>query len=79
MTAGSLNIDNERAIQIAREAIEGLVELSSPADVQVERHGTAFTVTFPRRNPPGVRAADYDARVTIDAQTGAVVEVLGGS
>jgi len=73
------DIGSHRAIEIAREAIVGHVQLSSPSDVRVQRSRSAYVITFERRNPPGVRAADYDARVTIDARTGVVIEILGGS
>jgi hypothetical protein len=78
MTASG-EISRERAVAIAREAIQGHVELTSPADVQIERKGKTFVVTFPRSNPPDVLAADYDARVTIDVRTGDVLKILGAS
>lgn len=79
MTADQTDIGSERALEIARRAIAGKVELTSPGSVEVERKGRAYVVTFKRNNPPGVRAADYDARVAIDAHTGDVIELLGGS
>ncbi len=76
---GSGEISGARAIEIARLAVEGRAELTTPSNVEVERRGGVFIVTFPRCNPPGVRAADYDARVTIAARTGEVVEILAAS
>jgi hypothetical protein len=77
MTAGD-PLDPARAIVIAREALAGRVQLTAPADARVERQGATFVVTFPIRLAPGERGADWDARVTIDAATGDVLELLGG-
>jgi hypothetical protein len=73
------DIGTQGAIEIARRSISGKVELSSTATTKVERDGNNYVVTFVRSVPAGVRTADYDARVTIDARTGKVVDVLGGS
>ena len=72
-------ISRERAVDIARDAIRGHAELTSPDTVEVKRKGETLVVTFPRSNPPGVVAPDYDARVTINVRTGEVVEMLGAS
>ena len=72
-------ISESRAIEIARAACAGKMEI--PADVQprVSVAGRRCVVVFPTKLPPGTRGADYHAKVTLDAKTGAVIEVLGGS
>jgi uncharacterized membrane protein YkoI len=72
-------ISKDEAIRIAREAIEGGVELSEGGGVEVVRQGEVYIVTFTRNDPPGRRGPDYDARVTINARTGEVIELLGSS
>ena len=71
-------ISPSRAIEIARAALPGKVDLPRDARANVERRGDRYVVTFPVTLPPGVRGADYHARVTVDAVTGKVVEILGG-
>jgi len=67
------------AIEIAQEAIVGKVEVQDENLVTVTLEGDRYIVTFERDNPPGVRGPDYDAKVTIDAESGDVLEILGGS
>lgn len=64
----------DRAITAARELLD-VPEDSAPDVVEQGQ----YVVTFPRSDPPGTRGPDYHARVTIDAVTGAVIELLGGS
>jgi hypothetical protein len=66
------------AIEIANKAIEGKVELQEGSPITTTHQRGRYIVTFVHINPPGVRGADYDARVTINAQTGEVLEILGG-
>lgn len=72
-------IDEREARRLARAAVDGLVEVDDGGPVTVERRGQHWVVEFERVNPPGVRGPDFDARVTLDARTGEVVEILGGS
>jgi uncharacterized membrane protein YkoI len=72
-------ISKDEAIRIARKAIEGGVELSEGGGVEVVQQGEVYIVTFTRNDPPGTRGPDYDARVTINARTGEVIELLGSS
>jgi hypothetical protein len=74
----STMLTQDEAIEVARRAIAGKVELQKGSHVTVERKGDAYVVTFVRIDPPGTRGPDYDARVTIDADTGKVTELLGG-
>lgn len=73
-------ISEEGAIHIARGAVAGAVEVPEDARADVQRldDGTVVVV-FPTDLPPGVRGADYHARVTLDAVTGEVIDILGGS
>lgn len=73
------SIDDERAVELARAAVEGKVDLPDDGPVSVNRRGQDVVVEFVHVNPPGTRGADYDAQVTLDATTGKVRQVLGGS
>lgn len=75
----STMLTSDEALAIARKAIAGKAELQKGAPVSVERKDGAYVVTFVHINPPGTRGPDYDARVTIDAETGKVTELLGAS
>lgn len=72
-------ITESSAIEIAEKAIEGKVELQEGSHIVAKLQKGRYIVTFVRVNPPGVRGPDYDARVTIDAKTGDILEILGGS
>jgi hypothetical protein len=67
----------ERSIEIARRAIAGKVELSPDSSVEVASRKGLHIVTFVHHTPPHMLGPDYDARVTIDASTGEVLEILG--
>jgi hypothetical protein len=41
--------------------------------------GDHYAVTFPTVLPPGVRGADYVAKVTLHGRTGEILDVLVGS
>jgi hypothetical protein len=71
--------DEAEAHRIARAALAGLIELEQDGPVTVQRRGRHWVVEFGYENPPGVRGPDFEARVTLDADTGEVVEVLAGS
>lgn len=75
----SAYITEAQAIEIARRAIQGKVDLQSPDAVKVRRERGRYVVIFEHYNPPGVRGPDYDAQVTIDRASGDVIELLGGS
>jgi len=73
-------ISKEQAIAIARQKIVGEVTLLDEDEpVTVTKEDGHYVVTFVRRNPPGTRAADYDARLTIDANSGEVLKFLVAS
>ncbi len=72
-------ISPAEALAIATEAIAGNVEHRPDEPIEVVRRDDRYVVTFVHVNPPGVRGANYDARVTIDAESGEVTEILAGS
>ena len=73
-------ISKDQAIEIARKEIVGEVTLLDEHEpVTVTEEDGRYVVTFVRQNPPGERAADYDARLTIDAKTGEVLQFLVAS
>lgn len=71
-------ISDEQAVAAARAAVAGTVEISG-GPVSVSRRGDTVVVEFGCDLPPGTRGPDYDARVTLDAKTGTVREILGSS
>lgn len=72
-------ISEEAAVHAAREAIRGHVELSEGGEIRVEVEDERVIVEFRRPLVPGERGPDYDARVTLDAMSGEVLDILGGS
>lgn len=83
-TDGSMALDEPRisddeAVRAAREAVAGHVTLTEGAGVSVENEDDRIVVEFARHNEPGERGPDYEARVTLDARTGEVLDILGGS
>lgn len=76
---GSAVITEEKAIEIARQAIVGKVTLSQGGSVKAALQNDRYVVTFTRVNPPGRLGPDYDAQVTVDAKSGEVLQVLGAS
>ena len=72
-------ITRTEALDIARKAIEGSVVPQAGAPVDVQLADGRYTVVFTHILPPGTRGPDYDARVTIEASSGKVLEILGGS
>lgn len=77
MTKHAARISEKKAIEIATTAVIDKAEILPSSTIQVESSHGKITVTFVRSNPPGTLAPDYDAQVTIDAATGAVLQILG--
>ena len=77
MSADSREIGSQRAAEIAKEVVVDKAEIAATSTLSVERRDQTYVVTFVRHNPPGILTGDYDARVTIDARTGMVLEILG--
>lgn len=71
-------ISEEGAVHLAREAVEGAVDVPADAPVRVTNEAGVVVVVFATDLPEGVRGPDYHARVTLDAETGDVIDVLGG-
>jgi len=71
-------ISEEKAVAAARAACADRVAIPATSRPRVEFAGGRCVVTFPTDLPKGTRGADWHARVTLDARTGAVLEVLGG-
>lgn len=72
-------ISDYAAVRAARKAVRGYATLTPGAGVRVKEDNGRIVVEFARHNAPGERGPDYEARVTLDAQTGEVLEILGGS
>lgn len=72
-------ITEDEAVAIARQAIEGKITPEEDAPIRVEWADNQYIVTFEVILPPGVRGPDFSAQVTIDANTGEVIEILAGA
>ena len=70
-------LTEEECIEIARHAIAGKVDLQEGAPIKVERRDKKYIVTFVHNTPSHMLGPDYDARITIDAESGEVIEILG--
>lgn len=74
-----LKISEAEAVTIAQQAIEGKATHHQGEPIEVEYQNNQYIVTFVHILPPNTHGADYDAQVTINARTGEVLEILGGS
>jgi len=72
-------ISDDDAVAAARVALVGRVNPQPGAPVRVTREGAQIIVEFGRQDPPGTRGPDYDARVRLDAESGGILSILGGS
>jgi hypothetical protein len=72
-------IGEARAIEIARGAVAGKVNLHEGEPVTVDVVEDTYVVTFEHVLPPGRLGPDYDAQVTLDRATGKVLKILAGS
>lgn len=72
-------LTDTQAVAIATQAIAGRVTRQAGSPVEVARAEGRITVTFVHATPAHMLGADYDARVCIDAATGAVLQVLLGA
>src|SRR4051812_14209394 len=71
-------ISYAEALIIATTTVEEKCEISKTAAVRIVLADGRYVVTFEHFNPPHVRGADFDAQVTINAETGEVLQILGG-
>ncbi|MCW1914889.1 hypothetical protein OJ996_14975 [Luteolibacter sp. GHJ8] len=67
----------EKAIESARAACAGKVAVPESAPVRVSEANGKVTVIFVQELPPGALGGDYHAKVTLDATSGEVIEILG--
>ncbi|MFA5141191.1 MAG: PepSY domain-containing protein [Elusimicrobiota bacterium] len=70
-------ITRQKAIALAKEAVEKDVRYPPDTPIEVESKGARIIVTFKTRLHPNTLGPDYHARVTLDAATGRVLQVLG--
>ncbi len=74
-----VRISREAAVDAAREAAGQHVVIPEGGEVRIEEGDAHLVVEFVRPRTPGERGPDYEARVTVDARTGEVLDILGGS
>ena len=67
----------EKAIETARAACAGKVAIPENAPVRISEADGKVTVIFVQELPPGALGGDYHAKVTLDATSGEVMEILG--
>jgi hypothetical protein len=76
-------MEDSKAIEIARKAIVGKVKSDDDGPVTVTHERKLFrklvVVEFGLPDRPGVRGADFAARVTINAKSGEVEDIQAGS
>lgn len=72
-------ITQDEAIEIAKKAIKGSITPQQNAPIEVELKNDQYIVVFVCIWPPGTRGPDFSARVTIDAHSGRVLEILAGA
>lgn len=79
MMETEVHITKDEAVEIAREALTGKVDLPADASAEVECKDGVYVVVFPWRVVENVLGPDYHAKVTVDAERGEVLEILAGS
>lgn len=72
-------ITQTEAIEIARKEILGKIEIEENAPVTAELENNQYIVTFGCNLPPDTLGPDYAARVTINAVSGKIMNVLAGT
>lgn len=74
-------ISESKAIEIAIAAIKGKMKTQKGASITAELKGRDYIVTFGWTHPKGITkpmlAPSYTAKVTLDAFTGSVKQILG--
>jgi hypothetical protein len=71
-------LTESEAINIAKRTIKGKAIPQDGSPITAELKDSTYVVTFVHINPPGVKGADYDARILLDATTGEVKQLLLG-
>jgi hypothetical protein len=71
-------ISPERAVDLAREAMEGRIRIPPEVEavVDFDEERIEYTVTFPTDLPEGVLGSDFYAQVKLNAKTGEVLQRL---
>ena len=72
-------ITQDEAIKIAKKEIRGKIKLQEEAPIEVELKNDRYIVTFVCILPPDTLGPDFSARVTIDALSGRILEILSGT
>jgi hypothetical protein len=72
-------ITHAAALEIADEAVRDHVTIADAAPVRIMDDGEHIVIEFTRPLAAGERGPDYAARVTLDAQTGVILEILSCS
>ena len=72
-------ITQDKAIAIAKKAIAGGIKTQESSPIEAELTDGQYIVTFVCIWPPETLGPDYSAKVTIDAYSGEVLEILAGS
>lgn len=65
-------ITEDKAVEIAKEAIKGKLRYDESGEIIVEQEEGQYIVTFPVKVRPHVLGPDYAARVWVDSETGRV-------
>ncbi len=63
----------------SKKAIEGGIKPQENSPIEAELRDDRYVVTFVCIWPPETLGPDYSAKVTIDARSGEVLEILAGS
>lgn len=66
-----------KIINKAFEAIRDTISVPEGAKVLIQLEKDRYIVIFDNRLPEGVFGGDYSAKVTIDAKSGEILEILG--
>jgi hypothetical protein len=75
-TTARVAVTKDDAIRLSRQACNGKVDVPADAQAIVTETNGNFVVTFPQALQPNVLHGDYYARVTIQKETGHIVEIL---
>jgi uncharacterized membrane protein YkoI len=69
-------LTEESALRIAHEKIKDDLVIPPECKAEISLRDDKYVITYPFRLAPGWRGPDYHAKVTLDARTGEVLEVL---
>ena len=72
-------ITQDEAIKVAKKAIKGIIKPQKNAPIEVKLKNGQYIVVFVSVWPPGTLGPDFAAKVTLDASSGQVLEILGGA